>query len=224
MSISSNDQSNRLTVKQKLFIAEYIANGFNGAAAARKVYNAKNNNVASAIAGENLRKENIKQALAFELERLTPSTARKLSPEWIISKLISMAENARGDNNKLKALELLGETKHIKLFEKRSVVENINSVKATEADLDAEYRELINRRKGAGKLENYKAAYKELAGFAEIESSAESQSELNKLSEGVSRIESEDQAAAQQAGESIQVYVDKSQHSLPSPNQEHKEG
>jgi phage terminase small subunit len=52
----------RLTIKQKLFINEYVKTK-NGMRSAMKVYDVKNKNVAGNIASENLNKPNIKESL-----------------------------------------------------------------------------------------------------------------------------------------------------------------
>lgn len=51
------------TLKQELFVREYVKNNGNGAQAALKVYNTTDPNTARAIASENLTKPNVKQEL-----------------------------------------------------------------------------------------------------------------------------------------------------------------
>ncbi|HEY2930867.1 MAG TPA: terminase small subunit [Acidobacteriota bacterium] len=51
------------TLKQKAFIAEYLANGGNGTQAALKVYGTTDPGTAAVIANENLRKPNLKNEI-----------------------------------------------------------------------------------------------------------------------------------------------------------------
>lgn len=65
--IASNNK--RLpTAKQRVFAEEYVRNKRNGTKAALKAYNTKSPDVAAQIAVENLRKPEVKQAIAELLE------------------------------------------------------------------------------------------------------------------------------------------------------------
>ena len=70
----------RLTTKQKAFANEYIKNGGNGTQAALKVYDAKNESVASAIAVENLGKPLIIEELVRTARRLGVTEEKIVSP------------------------------------------------------------------------------------------------------------------------------------------------
>lgn len=70
----------RLTTKQKAFANEYIKNGGNGTQAALKVYDAKNESVASAIAVENLGKPLIIEELVRTAQRLGVTEEKIVSP------------------------------------------------------------------------------------------------------------------------------------------------
>ncbi len=60
--IITNAMSKKLTRKQKTFVKAYIETG-NGRESARRAYNVKNDNVAGVVAGENLTKPNVKNAI-----------------------------------------------------------------------------------------------------------------------------------------------------------------
>ncbi len=59
----------RLTLKQKTFVKEYLANGGNGTQAAMMAYNAKDSGSAGEIASQNLKKVEIQKALNGQLEK-----------------------------------------------------------------------------------------------------------------------------------------------------------
>ena len=133
--------------KQRKFISEYISNGFNGQLAATNSYNCSNSNSAKAIASENLTKPYIKSAIATELELLPEEVRKKLTPEWILTQLQSIATTSRKDADRIRALELIGDTRLVSLFDKRQVIETISRTESMpESAIDAEYRSLIARR------------------------------------------------------------------------------
>ena len=57
-----------MTLKQKLFVKEYLNNGGNGTGAAMSVYNTKDPNVAHSIAVDNLRSPTVKAEIQEALE------------------------------------------------------------------------------------------------------------------------------------------------------------
>jgi len=59
-----------VTIKQKLFVKEYLSNGGNGTKAALAVYGTKDSHTAHQIAYENLRKPAVIQELRRNLESL----------------------------------------------------------------------------------------------------------------------------------------------------------
>lgn len=59
----------RLTIKQRLFVKEYIKSKGNGTQSALKVYNAKDKNIAHSIASENLQKPAVKEEMDKILQR-----------------------------------------------------------------------------------------------------------------------------------------------------------
>ncbi|MDQ3816098.1 MAG: terminase small subunit [Acidobacteriota bacterium] len=75
-----------LSVKQKTFIKEYIANEGNGTLAALKSYDTDDYATANAIAVENLQKPSIKEAIEQALVKL------ELTPEWILNKHKTIVE------------------------------------------------------------------------------------------------------------------------------------
>lgn len=56
-----------LTIKQKKFVKEYVANDGNGRNAAKAVYDVNSDGVAASIASENLNKPNVKEAIELAL-------------------------------------------------------------------------------------------------------------------------------------------------------------
>jgi phage terminase small subunit len=76
----------RLTIKQKRFVKEYVKDG-NGTQAALKTYDTDKPEVAAVIADENLKKPNVKEAIEQALVKL------ELTPEWVLSQHKWIAEN-----------------------------------------------------------------------------------------------------------------------------------
>lgn len=81
-----NTKPRKLSGKQKMFIAEYISNGQNGTQSALKAYNTDNENVASSIANENLRKPDIQLAIEKALENVGAT------PEFAVNQLYHVAQ------------------------------------------------------------------------------------------------------------------------------------
>jgi phage terminase small subunit len=71
--------ANRLTVKQRKFAKEYVANGGNATQAALKVYDTTEYHTAGLIGHENINKPKLKQAIETALIRLdiTPEDVLK---------------------------------------------------------------------------------------------------------------------------------------------------
>ena len=95
---------NRLTVKQKMFVNEYLKTK-NGTAAAMRVYDVKNKNTAKVIASQNLTKTNIMESIEKSLQ------AQGYSPQDSVRRLVSTAEEGTGKKatagDQIRADELL---------------------------------------------------------------------------------------------------------------------
>ena len=101
-----------MTEKQEKFLAEYLKD-FNGAAAARRMGYADSS--AKTVASRLLRSPGIREALAWELTK--PSPSRVIAELQAVAFAEGSDENGSGTKlaSKLRALELLG--KHLGLFE-----------------------------------------------------------------------------------------------------------
>lgn len=101
-----------MTEKQEQFLAEYLKD-FNGAAAARRMGYSEGS--AKTIASRLLRTPGIREALAMELTK--PSPTRVIAELQAVAFAEGSDENGSGTKlaSKLRALELLG--KHLGLFE-----------------------------------------------------------------------------------------------------------
>ena len=107
--------SNKPTIKQKIFVKEYIKNKGNGVLAVKVAYpNVKKDNARSVIASRLLRNVRINTMIDKELEK------EGLSKDFVVNetkKVLGDCEHAR---DKLTALRLLGDlggyTKHSQVF------------------------------------------------------------------------------------------------------------
>lgn len=105
----------KLTLKQQLFITEYIKNMGNGTQAAANVYKTKNLNTAHAIASENLRKPTVVQEMEKALQDLLGFDDELLNEKTLAAETFKIFQNC-GENEKMvkiKALELLAKIKKI---------------------------------------------------------------------------------------------------------------
>lgn len=101
-----------LTPKQKAFCDEYLANGYNGTQAALKVGYSKK--TAYSIAGENLKKPEIKAYIAEAKNKLY--TSRIATAKELLETLTSIIRDEEvTTNNRLKAIQLMGD--HLAIFE-----------------------------------------------------------------------------------------------------------
>ena len=101
-----------LTPKQKAFCDEYLANGYNGTQAALKVGYSKK--TAYSIAGENLKKPEIKAYIAEAKKKLY--TNRIATAKELLETLTSIIRDEEvTTNNRLKAIQLMGD--HLAIFE-----------------------------------------------------------------------------------------------------------
>ena len=101
-----------LTPKQKAFCDEYLANGYNGTQAALKVGYSKK--TAYSIAGENLKKPEIKAYIAEAKKKVY--TNRIATAKELLETLTSIIRDEEvTTNNRLKAIQLMGD--HLAIFE-----------------------------------------------------------------------------------------------------------
>lgn len=140
----------KLSLKQKRFVKEYIANGGNGTQAALKVYDTKSDDVAQTIASENISKPIIKQSIdeIANSQGLTPSvilskfsdisskTVEKWSGDTVLKATVEMA----------RILGMYPSTKHSKL--NINVKGNIKDLNFTEVKkelkvIDSELGDLL---------------------------------------------------------------------------------
>lgn len=126
--MATKELSRPLTLKEQRFIKWYLELG-NGAEAVRRAgYQLKSQNgsttklkeqeTASSIATENLRKPAIRQAIDKAIVK------QNISPESILSRINNIADNSNADRDRLRALELLG--KAYKLFTETDQSRDVN--------------------------------------------------------------------------------------------------
>lgn len=84
-----------LTLKQRLFVQEYVETS-NGTQSALKVYATKDENTASVMAWENLRKPNIQKAVSEYIGILA-------GKNFVLSKMYRLASNAKSQDTQLRA-------------------------------------------------------------------------------------------------------------------------
>ena len=109
----------KLTLKQQVFIDEYLVDLNATQAAIRAGYSEK---TAKEIGAENLTKLNIQNAIAAAMEERSVST--KITAEKVLQGILDVTEAAQGEGNHnaaLRGYELLG--KHIGLFVDKASIE-----------------------------------------------------------------------------------------------------
>ena len=95
----------KLTKRQELFVTQYLANGGNGAAAARDA--GYSEHTARQIATENLAKPYMAAAIDAKRSELMKETESKV--DWLIERLTAEATDIdNGESTRVRALEILG--------------------------------------------------------------------------------------------------------------------
>lgn len=101
----------RLTIKQKRFVNEYIKTG-NATESAARAYNVKKRITAKAVGGENLTKPNIQGAIEAKFKK------EDLTVEWVLQGLKYHAEQTEARSTSIKAYELIG--KYLSMFTEKT--------------------------------------------------------------------------------------------------------
>lgn len=114
---------NSLSLKQKKYIDEYIANGGNGSQAALQAYDTNDPHTARQIAYENMTKPDV---ISYYNAKIKASDAK---PEKVITLLLNEL-NSPEPVIRLKAAELLG--KHLRMFSDKQAdpIEVLEKVRA----------------------------------------------------------------------------------------------
>ena len=123
------EEERKLTTKQRRFVAEYIVDYNATQAAIRAGYS---ESTAGGIGFENLRKPQIQAAIHEELEKQSQRT--NVTADRIVQELAAMAfergadwtESKMKNNNKLRALELLG--RHFGIFDGQGAQKKENQI------------------------------------------------------------------------------------------------
>ena len=123
------EEERKLTTKQRRFVAEYIVDYNATQAAIRAGYS---EGTAGVIGFENLRKPQIQAAIHEELEKQSQRT--NVTADRIVQELAAMAfergadwtESKMKNNNKLRALELLG--RHFGIFDGQGAQKKENQI------------------------------------------------------------------------------------------------
>ena len=97
----------KLSLKQQKFIDYYLNTG-NAYKSAKLAGYKGDDNTLRVIGAQNLTKHNVKQAIKSRLIK------DKITPDYVLSGISTIADSSTKDNDRLKAYELLG--KYLKLF------------------------------------------------------------------------------------------------------------
>lgn len=112
--------ASKLTMKQELFVNEYLIDSNATAAAIRAGYSKKS---ARVIGMENLTKPYIKTLIDNKLEKRAKDNG--ITAEFVLNGIKRIAQGGEKENDQLKAYELLG--KHLKLFTDKIESDNTNT-------------------------------------------------------------------------------------------------
>jgi phage terminase small subunit len=96
--MSAKAKTRALTPKQEAFVAEYVRNGGNASAAAKKAYPNQNENSATQQGWQNLRKLELAQAIRDEFNRQGVTLEKALKP--IVKGLEAKDKSGADDLNK----------------------------------------------------------------------------------------------------------------------------
>ena len=135
----------RLTLKQKLFVNEYLKHK-NGSKAAMKTYNVKNENVARNIASTNLTKPNIKMTIDKVLQ------AAKYNPINSVHNLIEIESTPTKKitgSDKINASKLLLSLSGMLIEKSTTLNYNIDTYDNYKLlNVKDKYKKLIGKRRG----------------------------------------------------------------------------
>lgn len=123
-----------LSLRHQTFLSEYVQNGFNASKAYRDVYLTEDEGVSRACASRLLTNENIQKALA--------ELVNKITPEYVLSLISSIAMDGKRDSDRLRAMELLG--KYHALF--KDTTQNLNIHAITSDDLEGLRKRLEDKK------------------------------------------------------------------------------
>ena len=122
----------KLTKRQELFVTQYLANGGNGAAAARDA--GYSEHTARQIATENLAKPYMASAIDAKRNEIMRDTESKV--DWLIERLTAEATDLdNGESTRVRALEILGKVYGAYAPEKQEITQYSGTFLA---DLDLE--------------------------------------------------------------------------------------
>jgi len=93
--------------KYRLFIKEYISNGFNGSAAYAKTYNRPKGHITEVEASNLLSKPVVFKIYQEELAKV----GFDVNAEWIMKEIVSLFRNGKKEQTKSRMLELLSKIK-----------------------------------------------------------------------------------------------------------------
>ncbi len=116
-----------LSLGQKLFVQEYLANGGNATKASYKAYNPTNENSSASMGSRTLRIVKVQRAIDRALE------VAQITPEWIKKNIKAIATNSKTkDATKLNALTTLGKAEGI--FVERKLVGHVGKIEVNWGD------------------------------------------------------------------------------------------
>jgi hypothetical protein len=107
-----------LTGKQEAFVVAYLgASNYNATQAARMAGYAGTDDTLASVGKQNLRKLPIRRAITAKQTMVQERS--KVTPEFVLGRLVDLAFTTERDSDQMRALELIG--KHLGMFQDKSV-------------------------------------------------------------------------------------------------------
>jgi hypothetical protein len=107
-----------LTGKQEAFVSAYLgASNYNATHAARLAGYRGNGNGLATVGAQNMRKLHVRREITRRQAALQEQS--KVTPEYVLGKLLTLAESTERDSDQMRALELIG--KHLGMFVDKTV-------------------------------------------------------------------------------------------------------
>ena len=100
-------KDNKQLDKYRLFIKEYISNGFNGSEAYSTIYNVPKNGSSEVLASRLLSKVQIFKIYQEELHKI----GFNVEEEWILNEIVNLFKTGKKEQTKSRMLELLSKIK-----------------------------------------------------------------------------------------------------------------
>lgn len=132
----SSKKAKPLTAQQQKFLTEYVSNGGNGTKAAKKAYNAKDDNSAAVIAHKTLEKPHIAEALREELAK------QGVDLEAVVAPVTKALHATKKDGSDDHMVQLAGHDRAMKILvaeEKEQKVQGTINFNINKANFGGEF-------------------------------------------------------------------------------------